>query len=389
MCHSVGQSPVWPRTQPLQRSSLMTEFIVAAMRRRNLDLKELQSEESQRALLRAASENGVECLLRSELLRQGHWQALPASVKSALERRARREAALELLRRNEIAKIVSELHAVDVPVLILKGAALAHTHYSAPSLRPCRDVDLFIQRDDYKTAATVIASSGYERVRSIESEIHTQRLFVTPANPVVHRIDLHWAISNRPAFASMLSFDECRASAIEVPPLGPAAWGTSQIHSLLLACIHRVAHHGGFNRLIWLYDIRLLVERLSKEQLQEFWYLAREKRLVALCSAAFRETAASVGCSAEVFHDAPTPRRAEPSASYLVGPVSQLRDVMLDVKGTIGLRAKARLLLSHLLPDRLHMRTAYGARGPGSLAAAYCRRALLGVWKSVKRPVIT
>ena len=42
--------------------------------------------------------------------------------------------------------------------------------------------------------------------------------------------------------------------------------GLSPVHALLVACIHRVAHHRGTERLIWLLDIHLLASRLEERE---------------------------------------------------------------------------------------------------------------------------
>ncbi len=100
---------------------------------------------------------------------------------------------------------------------------------------------------------------------------------------VGHVFDVHWKISTQTVFADVLTYDELAASAAPVPALGPHARTTGGVHALLLACIHPVMHHQNADRLIWLYDIHLLVDRLSEVELERFASLARQKRVAAIC----------------------------------------------------------------------------------------------------------
>lgn len=97
---------------------------------------------------------------------------------------------------------------------------------------------------------------------------------------------MHWAVTNSPVFASVLPFAEVLANAVAVPALGPHARALAPVDALLLACVHRVAHHHDSDRLIWLVDVALLRDRMTPEEHRRFWELAAEGRVVAICSRA-------------------------------------------------------------------------------------------------------
>src|SRR5262249_39930102 len=137
---------------------------------------------------------------------------------------------------------------------------------------------------------------GYRRQLSVNREaVHTQLTFERVAGSFRHVVDLHWKISNRPFFADMLSFQDLARRAVRVTAPGAAALAPGDVEALLLACIHRVAHHNGSLRLIWLYDIRLLAEALSSDDWQRFWITAAEKRTVAICLESLTVAADLVG----------------------------------------------------------------------------------------------
>lgn len=330
------------------------------------------------AFLDTAQAHGVECLVRARLRAGGFEAHVPPAVKHALDERARAETAIAALRGRAIDAITQSLHAAGVPAVILKGAALACTHYESSHLRPCRDIDLLVRRTDFATATEVLSSLRYSRRPSVERDVHAQRGFAADADATVlaHSIDLHWAVSNRPLFARMLPVDECLAAAVPVPSLGSRAATLCDEHALLLACIHRVAHHEDSGRFIWLYDIKLLADRLSGDQWERFWSMAREKAVVRLCDQSLRLALSSVGGSPDMLAHVPRPLpSSEPSALYLGGSGTRLRSLRLDVMGSEGVREKLRLLSAHAFPDAVHMQTTSGARGPFGLTIAYARRA--------------
>lgn len=366
--------------------------LAALLRDEGADLNVLTASEAQESFLRVAADHGVDCLLRRVLKQRGSWLALPANVRAALDSRARYESALEAARRHEVTRVLDKFRAAEVKSLVLKGAGLAYTHYPAAYLRPCCDVDLFIRREQLEAASAQLEALGYDRISSMSREaVHTQLMFELRRGSVSHAIDLHWAISNRPLFATMLSFDELAGGAVPVTPLGEDAATPGAVHALLFACIHRVAHHNDSHLLIWLFDVKLLAESLTSKEWELFIDLANTKRLVAVCRETFAVTAALVGGCEEGlrrFRNQPeNPVAWEASAAYLGGVGSRWRSLALDLRGAAGAAAKLRLIAGHAFPDPGYMRETYGATSPIALAGAYVRRAATGTWRTMTLPV--
>lgn len=102
-------------------------------------------------------------------------------------------------------------------------------------------------------------------------------------NGIRHDYDLHWAVANTPVFASALLFENAWPEAVPIPAIAPEARGFSLVDALLLACIHRVAHHHDDERLIWLVDIALLRDRMTSEEHRLFWERAAAARVIGAC----------------------------------------------------------------------------------------------------------
>jgi hypothetical protein len=323
-------------------------------------------------------------LLRRSLKQSGAWSYIPSAVRMSLDARTRREMAFETLRFRETRRVLAALGESGVDALVLKGTALAYTHYAKAYLRPRADTDLFIRERDRSFVTKVLEGLGYQRANSVSRDaVHTQWMFKRKEGPLVHVIDLHWAISNPQLFRGMLSFDELFAEATPVAPLGPCARGPATVHALLLACIHRVAHHDDSPNPLWLYDIKLLAEGLSPSEWDRFWELAARKQIGRLCADGLAQAARHVGCSvpraALELPQTVATCEAEASAAYLGGVGTGLRGLLLDLKNAVDMEAKFRLLAGHAFPAPNYMRRVYGTTGRISLAAAYVRRATRGI----------
>jgi hypothetical protein len=54
----------------------------------------------------------------------------------------------------------------DIPVIVLKGVALAETVYESPVLRHCHDIDLLIKDQDMSRAASLLLAIGFKEIDS-------------------------------------------------------------------------------------------------------------------------------------------------------------------------------------------------------------------------------
>jgi Uncharacterised nucleotidyltransferase len=57
--------------------------------------------------------------------------------------------------------VSSAMAQAGVPLLVLKGAALAQLVYEDPRLRPMRDVDLLVRKTDARRALDVLMRCGF------------------------------------------------------------------------------------------------------------------------------------------------------------------------------------------------------------------------------------
>jgi hypothetical protein len=307
-----------------------------------------------------------------------------------LEHRSAAAAAADVLGQREVESVLEALAAGGVRPLLLKGTPLAHSIYETSSLRPRFDTDLLVRRQDMDAVVGIMSSRGYARPRQVTGELVMHQIDFARRDHrgVSHVYDFHWKLANRQVFANVLSFDELDRDALAVPGLGPHARTVSRVHALLLACIHRVAHHKEDERLIWLYDIHLLAERLSPEQLRAFGMLAAERAVSTVC-------ADGLAAARGWFHTRPsdvvewlTARSAEvsePSAAFLRGTAGPMGGLLSDLETLPDWTSRARLLYEHAFPSPTYMTGKYRVSSRAWLPALYTHRIVRGAWRWLRR----
>lgn len=339
------------------------------------------------ALLALAANHGVLGLLARQLeIRED----LAESTRARLHAMTMRASAVDAAREHALRRLLQRLHEAGVHALLMKGAELAYTHYPRPDLRPRLDTDVIVDEHQRSAAHDVLVADGYEAVGQVDADlVMYQRTYRRAGDAaLVDAIDLHWRVANPQAFGDVLAFDELAASSRPVPALGSAARGLGDVHALLLACVHRVAHHADDRALIWLYDIHLLACGLDTHDWTAFWSLARNRRVTVVCAHSLRLAArhfhTALPASVVVAIDAAEASGEAATTRYL-GRRMHLIDVLDDLRSMPGWPERARLVRQHALPSPQYMREVYAPGSQRPLAILYVARMLKGAFKWLSR----
>jgi len=65
-----------------------------------------------------------------------------------------------------LKEVVTLLQENDITPLVIKGAALCHTIYPEPHLRPMRDIDVLLHKDEVDRAQSILEKSGFNPSKS-------------------------------------------------------------------------------------------------------------------------------------------------------------------------------------------------------------------------------
>ena len=335
---------------------------------------------------RAAETHGVHLMLADLAQTTGAAREWPPDASARARTASIDAASVHALRERELRRVLGRLAAAGVPCLLLKGAALAHTLYPQPHLRPRRDTDVLIRRDDVTRIDALMHDAGYTRAVETSGDLaSSQRHFDGPgANGSLHALDVHWRIANPQVFAHSLGYDELTASRAAVPALGPHAWTLSPAHALALACIHRVAHHPDTDRLLWSWDVHRLA---AGEEAARFIAVASKASMREVCAHTLASAASRFGGLDDLIAHVRPDAGAQPEASarFLGRGLRQVDILRTDV-AHLGWRRGATLLREHLFPSAEYMRSVYPAWPAALLPAAYVHRIVLGAPKWFRRP---
>ena len=301
-------------------------------------------------------------------------------------------AALNGWQEEAVTGLLDALGDANIAALLLKGAGLAYTVYPAPHLRPRVDVDVLIRRDMLERCETLLGAGGWRRLPERDSELgEPQRHYMT-AGPgaTIYYLDLHWKIASPRLFADTLTFDELLSRATRISQLGRHAQTPGRVHALFIACVHRVAHHADAMDLLWLWDIHLLMERLTRGEAEQFIDLARRTRMSAVCVRGLELAHECFGTNrgAEIssrLHDAgaAVAGAVEPSSRFLGG--TRLITLLHADLSLLSWRNRVQLLGEHLFPSRTYMRARYPSCPPVLLPLAYVGRIARGAPKWLRR----
>lgn len=368
----------------------MNAELAAALRG---DIRALRSRpfDPEDAFWNAAEDHGVHLLLADLAQSLGAAADWPAAASARARRAAVEASVVHTLRERELRRVLDRFHEADIPCLLMKGAALAHTLYAQPHLRPRRDADILIRPDDAPRAQAQLQEGEYIRAVETSGDLASfQRHFERAGvNGSLHAIDLHWRVANPQLFAYSVDYDDLAASRMPVPALGPHAWTASPAHALVLACIHHVAHHQDSDRLLWIWDIHQLLTSLTEDEVAHVVDLASNASMRAVCAHTLALAAAQFPTpSADelIARLRPLPGSdIEASARFLGGGMR-----LLDILGTdltmLGWRRGATLLREHLFPPADYVRSIYKSWPGALLPAAYLHRIVHGAPKWFRRP---
>jgi hypothetical protein len=287
-------------------------------------------------------------------------------------------------------RLVDAFQQAGIRCLLIKGAHLAYTHYAQPWLRPRCDTDLLVAPADRERAGVALRTIGYVPSIQVSGSLVAHQLQYQRRDRfgLTDAIDLHWKITNPHLFADILTFDELATASRTIPQLGESARGPSNVHALILACVHRVAHHQNSDLLIWLYDIHLLVSAMTPEERGEFVALARAKGLRLICASGIDFARRRFGGPrAADWYDqllSGSGDEVEPTAAFLRQGVRRVDILLSDLRNVSGWTRKARLIREHLFPPAAYVRARYGPHTP--IVFAYVDRVATGVGKWFRTP---
>ncbi len=188
---------------------------------------------------------------------------MPGAVRDRLSRHLADGRARHLKISRELGRLLRVFAGEGVPVIPLKGLALAETLYPDPVLRPSSDLDLLVRPEAVLAVDGLLQSLGYRRLAdahswSFDLAYDRATLYIAPDGVPV---DLHWALLSDPRYAwnereGLTVWDR----AVKIRVAGEEVLGLCPEDLLLYLAAHLAVHHA-LTGLLWYWDLALLMER--------------------------------------------------------------------------------------------------------------------------------
>jgi len=130
-------------------------------------------------LLQMAEYHGLAPLLHEHLSIVAIEIDIPKDVMRGLRFLSIRHKQANIILEHSLRKILSLLESEGIRCLVLKGAALSHIVYSEISLRPMRDIDLLLAKEDVFRAYELLKKDGFSESGELlpEGYYHLPPLF--------------------------------------------------------------------------------------------------------------------------------------------------------------------------------------------------------------------
>ncbi len=302
------------------------DTLAALLRGDEVEWSEFNDASRQVELKERAGHHGVARLVGHLLKRQPG--SAPPPLLESLSHLNRQAALHERLFQIELMRVLRALAHDEVPVLLMKGVPLAYSHYAYPWLRPRNDVDILVNDNDFERVPRLLLNLGYKGV-PLQGRTLCQELCFKISGPGRRlMIDLHRKTSSRPVFGRMFSFPQLLERSVALGAFGEFARALGNVEALALACTHRVNHYNS-ERLIWLYDIHLIVERLSRHESREFIDFTKKKQVWTIC-------AKSLALTTEAFRTRVPEELKGALLALEASPVSEPSVAYLSLRGWRG-----------------------------------------------------
>ncbi len=314
-------------------------------------------------LAQTAQWHGLAPLVYAALQQNGAGSELPPTVRESLRFAYLKTHVASDLARQVLARVQADFAADGIPLLALKGSALAPLYPDA-ALRPLGDLDVLIPRAQARRAGALLQAQGFaptpELANDFQFAFANEACFIRRGKRPA-QIDLHWHVFPAAYYRERIPIawfwertQEIRAHDRAMRIFSPAA-------QLLHLCSHFTLQHGSA-RLLWSYDLALLLARAPLDW-AETLAAVRAFGLGRAVQVALAQVRATWGvappetAARELGELAPSfGERIFFSIATAERPDAR---VLLDWLYLPGLRSKWRFGLRYLFPSAAYMRVRY------------------------------
>jgi hypothetical protein len=345
-------------------------------------------------LERLAQQQGVAALIYHLLATADMLTHVPPQTVERLRTVYYHTLAHNTMLYRDLAAVLATIRALpteqQIPVVVLKGAALASTMYPSLAVRPMVDIDILLPQHYLSPVVQALHQQGYAApMPDILPSFHQRYHRHVSVCGKQSTIELHWSLiagrgdwravslqwfwQQTTSWAVPQSLTQTTSGQQQAPE---ALQLTPTAHVLYLAAHLMLQHGGGQMRVIWLYDIHLLITRAADQiDWEELMTQAQAYRWTAALHAALQAAQDNLGTvvppdvlpQLAATHDT----RAARMVRQLAKPVHTRTAFFYNELLTMNWATRLALTRSYLLPTRAYLRWRYPLDLPAWLWPLY------------------
>ncbi|MFH1788935.1 MAG: nucleotidyltransferase family protein [Candidatus Altiarchaeota archaeon] len=213
-------------------------------------------------VLDISARHGVKPLLHAKTKKVA---GLPGFFVKDLEESYHENLSRNMFLSSQLRKIVQALNSKNISFMVFKGVLLAEEYYGDVGLRPMADLDILVREKERAKTGEILGSLGYFIPTGYDSDFsgkYRSHIPYVSDHRIRHSVEVHWALTQKVRFS--LDMDGIWTGSETYSLDGIQAKSMSRERLLSYLCVHFTHHlhypEGSFRpKLIWLYDIHLLV----------------------------------------------------------------------------------------------------------------------------------
>lgn len=364
-----------------QSQQILAKLITSGHNEQLLDTESLGKQE---AIIKAAIANGV-----TGLIQENCTEELLPNIYTPLYEISKSVGIKLAVIDTQVLSLIKSFQDASIRFIVLKGFALAHSLYSSPMLRQRADVDIIIDVSDIDKVTKIFETNGYKNPRGWSpSELVGQfSMRKVLASGISVDFDVHTQLSNDILIADSFSFDELLANSTNLDVQDLPVF--NKPYALLHAMLHMMHHrqHGDLIKLIWYYDIHLLLVNLSSSENEVFVVLCDKKGFGQVARAALFYTKQYFDSEAlsKVLNRLEQLSYNE-RFSYLLQQNTPLTNLFQELRKRGFSVRSLKLIQETVFPPIQELHVKYGKFPLGMAPYYYCKRIIFGSIKTLFKP---
>lgn len=225
---------------------------------------------------------------------------VPPSILSDFQNVFRRSAARNLFYTSELSRIMGWFRNAGIPIIPLKGPALAFSIYANFAQREFEDLDFLTPRAHAQSALDLMTSHGFIpavdlRESALDSFVKTnyELHFDRNESPPV-AVELHWGLQEQKFFSSTFDPESWWERLESVTIGGVGVMAPSRVDMLLFLCAHGAKHC--WERLKWVCDVARLINCTPDLDWQDVHRRAQQMRIERVFLLGIQLASDLIGC---------------------------------------------------------------------------------------------